>query len=89
VKLASNDRPPEEIAKSACLKCHETGEKGAPKLSDTAAWTQRSSKGLDAVTKTVIRGHGNMPARGGLADLTDVELKAVIAYMLKRVGSGG
>jgi cytochrome c5 len=88
-KIASSDRPPEEIAKAACLKCHETGENGAPKLSDQAAWTQRGSKGLDAVTKTVIRGHGNMPARGGVADLTDVELKAVIAYMLKRVGSGG
>jgi len=87
-KIASGDRTPEQIAESACLKCHETGEKGAPKLSDTAAWRQRSSKGLDAVTKTVIRGHGNMPARGGLADLTDNELKNVIAYLLKRAGSG-
>jgi cytochrome c5 len=87
-KPASNDRPPEEVAKGACLKCHENGENGAPKLADKAAWTQRISKGLDAVTKTVIRGHGNMPARGGVADLTDAELKSVIAYMLKRAGSG-
>lgn len=88
-KIASGDRSPEQIAQAACLKCHETGEQGAPKLSDKAAWTQRGSKGLDAVTKTVIRGHGNMPARGGVADLTDAELKNVIAYMLKRVGTGG
>jgi cytochrome c5 len=88
-KIASNDRTPEEIAKGACLKCHETGEQGAPKLADQAAWSQRASKGLDAITKTVIRGHGNMPARGGVADLTDTELKSVIAYMLKRVGNGG
>jgi cytochrome c5 len=88
-KIASNDRPPEEIAQGACLKCHETGENGAPKLADKAAWSQRASKGLDAITKTVIRGHGKMPARGGVADLTDVELKNVIAYMLKRVGTGG
>jgi cytochrome c5 len=87
-KIASNDRQAEEIAKGACLKCHENGENGAPKLSDKAAWSQRASKGLDAVTKTVIRGHGNMPARGGVADLTDAELKGVIAYMLKRVGAG-
>jgi cytochrome c5 len=82
------DRTPEQIAQAACFKCHETGEKGAPKLSDKAAWTQRASKGLDAITKTVIHGHGNMPARGGLADLTDSELKATIAYLLKRVGTG-
>jgi cytochrome c5 len=88
-KPAPSERSPEQIAEAACLKCHETGEQGAPKLSDKAAWSQRSSKGLDAVTKTVIRGHGKMPARGGVADLTDAELKNVIAYMLKRVGTGG
>jgi cytochrome c5 len=87
-KPAPSEKSPEQIAEGACLKCHETGEKGAPKLSDRAAWRQRGSKGLDAVTKTVIRGHGNMPARGGVADLTDAELKGVIAYMLKRAGSG-
>jgi cytochrome c5 len=86
-KPAASDKNPEEIAKATCFKCHETGDKGAPKLSDKAAWTQRASKGLDAVTKTVIRGHGNMPARGGLAELTDNELKAVIAYLLKEVGA--
>lgn len=84
-KPAASERNPEEIAKATCFKCHETGDKGAPKLSDKAAWRQRGSKGIDAVTKTVIRGHGNMPARGGLADLTDVELKAVITYLLKEV----
>lgn len=88
-KPAASERSPEQIAQAACLKCHETGEQGAPKLSDKAAWSQRSSKGLDAVTKTVIRGHGKMPARGGVADLTDAELKNVIAYLLKRVGTGG
>lgn len=86
-KPAASDKNPEEIAKATCHKCHETGEQGAPKLSDKAAWTQRASKGLDAVTKTVIRGHGNMPARGGLADLTDNELKGVIAFLLKEVGA--
>lgn len=86
-KPAASDKNPEEIAKATCFKCHESGDKGAPKLSDKGAWRQRASKGLDAVTKTVIRGHGNMPARGGLADLTDSELKAVIAYMLKTVGA--
>ena len=39
------------------------------------------------MTKTVIRGHDNMPARGGLADLTDAELKGLIAHMFKKVGS--
>ncbi|MDP1527068.1 MAG: c-type cytochrome [Rhodocyclaceae bacterium] len=86
-KSIASDKNPEEIAKATCFKCHETGDQGAPKLSDKAAWRQRGSKGLDAVTKTVIRGHGNMPARGGLADLTDEELKKVITVLLKEVGA--
>lgn len=86
-KPASSEKNAEEVVKTTCHKCHESGEQGAPKLSDKAAWTQRASKGLDAVTKTVIRGHGKMPARGGLADLTDEELKQVIAVLLKEVGA--
>jgi cytochrome c5 len=86
-KIASGERSGEQIVKATCIKCHETGDKGAPKLSDKAAWTQRGSKGLDAVTSTVIRGHGNMPARGGVADLTDPEVKAAITYLFKQVGS--
>ena len=86
-KPAASEKNPDEIARATCHKCHETGDQGAPRLTDTAAWTQRASKGLDAVTKTVIRGHGKMPARGGLADLTDEELKKVIAVLLKEVGA--
>jgi cytochrome c5 len=86
-KPAASDKNPEQIAQGACFKCHETGDQGAPKLSDKAAWTQRVAKGLDAVTKTVIRGHGKMPARGGVADLTDAELKATIALLFRKVGS--
>ncbi len=86
-KPMASDKNPEEIVKATCFKCHETGDQGAPKLSDKAAWRQRGSKGLDAVTKTVIRGHGKMPARGGLADLTDEELKKVITVLLKEVGA--
>ena len=86
-KPAASERNPEEIANATCHKCHATGDQGAPKLIDTAAWTQRAAKGLDAVTRTVIRGHGKMPARGGLADLTDDELKKVIAVLLKEVGA--
>jgi cytochrome c5 len=86
-KSAASEKNPAQIAKATCFKCHETGEQGAPKIADKAAWSQRASKGLDAVTKTVIRGHGKMPARGGLADLTDAELKAVIAELFKEVGA--
>jgi len=31
--------------------------------------------------RSAIHGHGPMPARGGLADLTDAEIRGAIVYM--------
>ena len=71
---------------AACIRCHESGQSGAPKIGDKAAWSQRISQGVAAVTQSAIRGHGNMPARGGLADLTDKEVTSAILYMFGRAG---
>ena len=38
-------------------------------------------KGLDNTVREAIKGHGGMPARGGLPDLTDYEVRAAIVYM--------
>ncbi len=86
---AATERTGEQIVKAACGKCHETGEGGAPKIGDRAAWAQRVSEGVEAVTKSAIHGHGNMPARGGLADLTDAEVTRAIFYMFSRAGAPG
>ena len=75
------DRTGEEVVKAACGRCHETGQGGAPKVGDRAAWTPRVAKGLATVTQAALKGHGGMPARGGLADLSDVEVKRAIEYM--------
>ena len=86
---AASERSGEQIVKAACAKCHETGEGGAPKIGDRGAWAQRVSQGVEAVTKSAIHGHGNMPARGGLADLTDAEVTRAILYMFSRAGAAG
>ena len=46
-----------------------------------AAWRPRLKNGLDNTVRSAINGHGNMPARGGMANLTDPELRAAILYM--------
>jgi len=33
------------------------------------------------VTQAALKGHGGMPARAGMADLSDVEIKRAIEYM--------
>jgi cytochrome c5 len=82
----SGERSGEEVVKAACGKCHTTGAGGAPKIGDKTAWGPRVSKGLDAVTRSAIKGHGGMPARGGLADLTDSEVTAAILFMFLKGG---
>ena len=54
---------------------------GAPKIGDRAAWIPRLKKGLDPLVASAIHGHGAMPARGGLPDLSDEEIRGAIVYM--------
>jgi cytochrome c5 len=78
---ATAPRSGKEIVEAQCVKCHEKGVGGAPKLGDRAAWTPRLKQGLDTVVASAIHGHGAMPPRGGMADLTDVEIRSAIVYM--------
>jgi cytochrome c5 len=71
----------EQIVRAQCVKCHETGVGGAPRIGDRAAWTPRMKQGLDTVVRSAINGHGGMPARGGMADLTDAEMRSAVIYM--------
>ncbi|MFM9969374.1 MAG: c-type cytochrome [Burkholderiales bacterium] len=71
----------ERIVQTQCSKCHQDGANGAPKIGDRAKWVPRLSKGLDNLVKSAINGHGPMPARGGVADLSDVEIRSAIVYM--------
>ena len=71
----------EQVVAEACGACHKTGEGGAPKIGDWAAWKPRIEKGLASLYESGITGHGGMPARGGMAQLTDDEIKRAIEYM--------
>ena len=71
----------EDIVQGVCASCHLAGVAGAPKLDDEAAWAERRSAGLDALTASVVNGKGAMPARGG-TDLSDAELRAAVAHMV-------
>ena len=80
------ERKGKEIVQAQCAKCHETGVFGAPKIGDRPAWIRRLTRGLDFAVRSAINGHGPMPPRGGMADLTDSELRAAILYMFNPAG---
>jgi cytochrome c5 len=75
------DRTGEQIYQAQCHKCHETGVNGAPRIGDRAAWIPRVRQGLDVVVRSAIKGHGAMPPRGGIADLSDAEIRTAVIYM--------
>jgi cytochrome c5 len=72
-----------DIVKTQCARCHGTGEGGAPRLGDKHAWVNRAKDGFESLVQSAIRGHGGMPARGGMADLTDAEMRSAITYLFQ------
>lgn len=75
-------RSGEAIVAAQCSKCHAEGLGGAPRIGDRQAWIKRASLGMDGLVRSAMHGHGAMPARGGIADLTDAELRAAVSHMV-------
>ena len=80
---AARERTGAEVVKARCVECHGTGKNGAPRIGDKAAWIPRMKQGFDVVVRSAINGHGAMPPRGGMANLTDSEIRAAITYMFQ------
>ncbi|MET3108817.1 cytochrome c5 [Oxalobacteraceae bacterium GrIS 2.11] len=76
----------EEIYKSTCVACHGAGVAGSPKFGDTAAWAPRIKAGYDKVLDHALHGYNAMPAKGGNADLDDVEIARAVVYMVNSSG---
>ncbi len=83
--LLAADRSGKEVVETVCIACHGTGKDGAPRIGNTAEWAPRAAKGLDKLSQNAITGVRKMPAHGGQAKLSDLEMSRATAYML----SGG
>jgi len=75
------ERTGEQVVRAQCSNCHQSGVGGAPKIGDRAAWVPRLKQGIDPLVRSAINGHGGMPPRGGMASLTDREIRDAIVYM--------
>ena len=65
-----------------CQACHASGVLNAPKVGDKAAWAPRIAEGQDHLVEHAIKGKGAMPPKGGAANASDADIKAVVAYMV-------
>lgn len=76
-----------------CFACHDAGVGGAPKTGDKAAWADRLQKGQEMLVSNAINGiqgdAGIMPPKGGLASLSDDDVRAAVMHMLAAIGEGG
>ena len=72
------------IYEGVCHTCHTAGLLGAPKLGDKAAWSARIGKGTATLYQHAIQGFNAMPAKGGNADLLDVEVTNAVDYMVSQ-----
>jgi cytochrome c5 len=72
------------IYTSSCAACHTTGVAGAPKLGDKTAWAPRIKAGTESLYTSALKGRNAMPPRGGHANLSDPDVKAVVDYMISQ-----
>jgi len=82
---SASNRTGKQIVESICIACHGEGKDGAPRIGNTNDWAPRAKYGLNQLSKSAMEGVRKMPAHGGEASLTDLEVERAISYMV----SGG
>ncbi len=78
-----------EIYNTYCAVCHKSGLNAAPKYGKKALWVKRVAQGKETVYKHAIEGLRGMPPRGGIATLSDDDVKAAVDYLVGRSGGWG
>ena len=71
----------EAAALAAVIEVESAGKLHA-RVGDRDAWVKRVAAGLDPVYKSALKGHAGMPARGGMASLSDAEVRRAVEFML-------
>ena len=75
-----------DVVDAVCASCHASGAQGAPKIGDQKAWSKRATHGLTGLTANALKGIRQMPPHGGNMNLTDLEIKRGVAYMVNQSG---
>jgi cytochrome c5 len=71
-----------ETYEEICARCHDEGVDGAPVIGNRETWSDRSQLWSVVLTEHAKAGYLEMPARGGVGELTDEEIEAAGEYML-------
>ena len=71
------------VFQERCLRCHESGRKGAPVLGEVDDWRERLEQPLNVLITHAIEGHGRMPARGD-QEISNQDVAAAVAFVVDR-----
>jgi len=74
--------PGGNLVKARCSECHATGKNGAPRIGHMEDWKPRLQSGVENLVLSAVRGHNAMPARAGMSNLSDSDLRAAVVFML-------
>lgn len=72
----------------ACAACHDTGMRGAPKLSSDAQWAGRAVAWPELLKSHASSGYITMAPRGGFRYVTDDEVAKAVDYMVSTLTGG-
>lgn len=68
-----------------CAACHANGVAGAPRFGNRGEWEMRQLLGRKELMRSVLKGKGAMPPKGGNASVSDLQAEAAMDYMLSGV----
>ncbi len=81
---SSNNSFEAKTYENICSACHANDAIGAPVVGDKKAWKEVLAKGIKNVYHNGINGINAMPPKGGDMDLSDVQFKKVVDYMISK-----
>lgn len=75
-----------DVFVQTCAACHVMGAANAPRIGEKREWQDRLASGRPTLLRSVLKGKGGMPPKGGNASLTDDDAGAALDYLLSRIG---
>jgi cytochrome c5 len=69
------------IFQQTCARCHLRPAIPAPRLGDTAAWTQLRRQGFETLVVHTVEGFGSMPPLGTCGACSEEDLRRLVAFL--------
>lgn len=85
--VAAQPASGEALYQSACSACHRSGNMGAPRLGDAAAWKPLIREGQSQLTAQAWVGIRRMPPRGNADDATLEQFARAVVHLSRAGGA--